>query len=227
VTVVREAGNPFATSGAQEALDQAFLPDVPLEGGGRLWIERTRACWTVDIDSAGTGHASAHDARLVLNRAAAVETARQARLRGIAGAVVIDFLKMADASSETAVLRNLRAAFAEDPAALRFNERFDALGLFAFSRQRLGPELAAMRADGGRKLALLNGLAQLARQSLGDLARRYVLAMAPGAGKLAASMPLAIAEAARRLGQQPFIETDPALAPDAFEVRPASDGDGR
>lgn len=227
VTVVREPGNPFAAFGAQEALDQAFLPEVPLEGGGRLWIERTRACWTVDIDSAGAAHATTRDARLALNRAAAVETARQVRLRGIAGAVVIDFLKTADAAPEAAVLQDLRAAFAEDPAALRFNERLDALGLFAFSRQRLGPELAAMRADGGRKLALLNGLGELARQSLGDPARSYVLAIAPGVGKLAASMPLAIAETARRLGQQPFIETDPALAPDAFEVRPASDGDER
>ena len=220
ITVEQDRGNPFLSSGAQEALEKAFLPGVALPGGGKLWIEQTRACWTVDIDTENAAPGKASDIRQSLNRRAAVEIARQVRLRRLAGSVVVDFLRAGDQAAEQSVVKDLRAAFTEDPATLRFNDRFDALGLYAFNRQRLGPDLNAMRTQGGRRLAILDGLNQLSRQSLADQSRRFMLAISPSAGKLLPEMPKALAEAKRRLGQDAPIVTDPQLAPNAFEVRP-------
>ena len=220
IHIEQERGNPFATSGAAEALAEAFQAEVPLSGGGRLWIEQTRACWTVDVDSSNASPGKAPGLRLALNRTAAVEIARQARLRGMAGSIIADFLRLQDAKAEHAVLQDLRAAFAEDPAALRFNERFDPLGFYAFSRQRLGPGIAGMRADGGKRLAILTGLDQLVRQSLASPSQRFALAISPAASGLLAEMPKAIAETQRRTGQPPAVTTEPTLAPDAFDVRP-------
>ena len=220
ITIEQDRGNPFVSSGAQEALDDALLPEVALHGGGRLWIERTRACWTVDIDTQNIAPGAPREVRQAVNRAAAVEIARQVRLRRMAGSIVVDFLRTGDQQADRATLKDLRAAFAEDPARLRFNDQFDVLGFYAFSRQRLGPDRASMQAGGGRQMAVLDGLNQLSRQSLADQTQRYTLVISPSAGKLLPELPNALAEAKRRLGQDAMIVTDPQLPPNAFEVRP-------
>jgi Rne/Rng family ribonuclease len=143
ILIRRETGNWWQLSGAADAFEGALEPEAPLPKGGRLWIERTRACWTVDVDSSGFA-----DDRLSLNKSAAVEAARQLRLRNASGPILIDFPRMNDTKAETAVIADLRAAFAEDPAALRFNDRFDRLGFYAFSRQRTGTELVRQHPAG-------------------------------------------------------------------------------
>ncbi len=220
ITIEQERGNPFITSGAQEALDEAFLPEVSLPGHGTLWIEQTRACWSIDIDTGNAAPGRAQEIRQSTNRAAAVEIARQVRLRRLAGSVVVDFLRMGDARAEQAVLADLRAAFAEDPAQLRFNERFDQISLYAFNRQRLGPDINAMYAGNGRWLSILNGLDRLCQQSLADQTRRYALAISPSAGELLPELLIALVDAKCHLGQDALVITDPHLAPNAFAVRP-------
>ncbi len=139
IRMTRERGGWRIRCGAAEAFDCAAVSEVPLDGGGRIWLERTRACWTVDVDSAG----SASD-RQSLNCAAAIELGRQLRIRNASGPIVADFLRLPDRQSQAVVINALRAAFAEDRAHVRFNERFDPLGLYTFSRQRIGPELPVM-----------------------------------------------------------------------------------
>jgi hypothetical protein len=65
-----------------------MAPEVRLPSGGKLWCQRTEALWAIDIDGA--------DADIekygfdVLFNEAAVEIARQIRLRGMSGPIMLD-----------------------------------------------------------------------------------------------------------------------------------------
>ena len=75
-----------------EAIDAAILaaiqPKVRLPSGGTLWCQRTHALWAIDIDGADADiQTYGFDG---LFGEAAVEIARQIRLRGMSGPIMID-----------------------------------------------------------------------------------------------------------------------------------------
>ena len=75
-----------------EAIDAAILaavkPKVRLPSGGTLWCQRTHALWAIDIDGAEADIQNyGFDG---LFGEAAVEIARQIRLRGMSGPIMID-----------------------------------------------------------------------------------------------------------------------------------------
>lgn len=81
----------FAELGVPEMIDALLTPAVPLAGGGRMYVEPTRALVAVDVN---TGADSSPAAGLKANVAAARELPRQLRLRGFGGQVIIDFAPM-------------------------------------------------------------------------------------------------------------------------------------
>lgn len=219
VTVSLDTADPFAAHGGDDAMASALEAELPLSSGGTLWLEHTRACWTADVDS-GRAQGQAGAVRLLANREAAVELARQVRLRQAAGAVVADFLRMDGRAEQAAVIQHLRAAFAEDPAVLHFNPAFDPLSLYAFSRSHIAPPLSSRLAGGGLSQAVLAGLRVLVRNTLAEPHRRLALHVSPAAATASAALPLAIAEARDQLGQAPQIVADPALPRTGHAVRP-------
>jgi ribonuclease G len=219
IRIVVDTSDPFASCGAEEDMAAALSAEVALADGARLWCERTRACWTVDVDSGGV-HGQAGAVRLSVNRTAAVELARQARLRGIAGSVVVDFLRMQGRDDEQQVIADLQAAFAEDPARLVFNERLDALGLYAFSRQRIGPPMASRNADGGLRAGVLAGLRALLRATTAAPASPQALVLSPAGVDALAGMPAARAEAFELLSTAPAIQRDESLDRSAYSLKP-------
>jgi len=123
----------FDAMGVSEQLAEALGREVALSNGGFLIIEPTAALTAIDVNGAGRP--------LDIDLAAVPEIARQLRLRGIGGIVVIDFVDL-DARSDRARLgAALRAAFAEDPADIQLYP-MSPLGLVELSRQRTGPSLA-------------------------------------------------------------------------------------
>ena len=83
--------SPEAAQRIDDAFDDALSPNTGLAGGGRLQITPTPALVAVDVDTAGRqdkGRASAR-ARSV-NIAAAEALARQAAMRNLGGALVLD-----------------------------------------------------------------------------------------------------------------------------------------
>ena len=67
-------------------IDEALLPDVVLADGGELHIERTKVCWTIDVDS-GKSTIPLKD----VNKNACSEIARQIRLKNMGGLILVDF----------------------------------------------------------------------------------------------------------------------------------------
>lgn len=214
VTLTRDQNKAFTGSSAIETLEACMAQQSPLLEGGSLWLQPSRACWTIDVDTAAMRLRTPED-RFAVNRAAAVEIARQVRLRRIGGAVVIDFLRLAAKQQRLAVVADLRAAFAEDSAAMQFNRDFDAVGLYSFSRQRLGQTLLQ-----GQRLPLLRAIEDYVRQARTAPAGRMALVLAPAAAAQLAGMAETIAAATATLGYAPIIIQDQSCNRDSYQTRP-------
>ena len=85
----------------------ASAPQVALAGGGRMWIEPTRALTSIDLDSGGGGLEA-------MFAAAPVAIAEQLRLRQTGGLVAIDLPRMEPAIRKR-LDTDLAAALAADP----------------------------------------------------------------------------------------------------------------
>lgn len=85
ISLIKEA---FDEYGVDDEIVTALERTVNLKNGGRLQIEETKACVAIDVDSGGVRNVGEFD---ILNAEAAVEIARQIRLRNLAGKIIIDF----------------------------------------------------------------------------------------------------------------------------------------
>jgi ribonuclease G len=115
---------------------------VWLPGGGYLVFDYTEAMTVIDVNS---GHYAEGESReetsLRTNREAAVEIARQLRLRDIGGIVVADFIDMDTQEAQEEVLQLLKRAFASDkmkPRVLGFTR----LNLVEMTRRKARRNLA-------------------------------------------------------------------------------------
>lgn len=96
-------------------IEDALNPCVPLPAGGSLWIEPTRALTVIDVNSGGTkGAGDAQSTFFRVNLAAALEIARQLRIRNISGMILIDFIDMKNPEHRKAVVSGLREAVQGD-----------------------------------------------------------------------------------------------------------------
>lgn len=201
---------------ADLAQDEAMASDFPLPGGGRIWIEPTRALTAVDVDLGGRAPAPPKKAARAANLEALAEAARALRLKGLGGLVVVDLVGRAH--DPAALLAAARTAFAADNpgVALGGVSRFGTLELTVPRRARPVVDDLADEAGAPRPLTLgLALLRALEREAEADPGRRF-------AGVAAAP----VAEAARaalkplndRLGGRLELRAEPARGGGAFEV---------
>lgn len=146
------------------AIEAAMTSRIPIPGGGALIIEPTSALTAIDIDSGGRTANAGRKLALDLNVAAMPEIARQLRLRGIGGNVVMDCLHLRAQPDRKAVEGALKRALKADPA------RIDVLpmspfGLIELVRQRTGRSIAEVL-NAGQKQASTETLALTALRHL-------------------------------------------------------------
>jgi len=126
----------FATNGIEEMLTQIHQPVVPLPSGGYLVINQTEALVAIDVNSGrATKERNVEATATKTNMEAAVEAARQLRLRDLAGLIVIDFIDMDESKNNRAVEKALKDALAKDRARIQMG-RISSFGLMEISRQR-------------------------------------------------------------------------------------------
>jgi len=126
----------FAANGIEELLTQIHQPVVPLKSGGYLVINQTEALVAIDVNSGkATKERNVEATAFKTNCEAAVEAARQLRLRDLAGLVVIDFIDMDESKNNRTVERILKDALSHDRARIQMG-KISSFGLMEISRQR-------------------------------------------------------------------------------------------
>ncbi len=127
----------FRAHQVENQLAAMFSPEVVLPSGGYLVINQTEALVAIDVNSGkSTRKYSVEQTALATNMEAAVEVARQARLRDLAGLLVIDFIDMDEHRNNRSVERKLKESLRHDRARLQVG-RISSFGLLEMSRQRL------------------------------------------------------------------------------------------
>ncbi len=118
-------------------LDEMLSPRVELPSGGYIIINQTEALVSVDVNSGrSTREHNIEDTALKTNLEAGIETARQLRLRDLAGLIVIDFIDMEENRNNRAVERQMKEVLEHDRARIQVG-RISNFGLLEMSRQRL------------------------------------------------------------------------------------------
>jgi len=125
----------------EEQLASIYDNKVPLKSGGSIVIDTTEALISIDVNS-GRGRLGKDVETMVFqtNMEAAVEVARQLRLRDMGGLVVIDFIDMKDRKHSTKVEKALREELKKDRAKTDVS-RISKFGLLELSRERIRPSI--------------------------------------------------------------------------------------
>ena len=126
----------FAANGIEELLTQIHQPVVTLKSGGYLVINQTEALVAIDVNSGrATKERNVEATAFKTNCEAAVEAARQLRLRDLAGLVVIDFIDMDESKNNRTVERILKDELSHVRARIQMG-KISGFGLMEISRQR-------------------------------------------------------------------------------------------
>ena len=106
-----------ALYGISSQLTRALQPRVWLKSGAYLVIEPTEALTVIDVNTgkAIAGKREKEETLWKVNREAAVEVARQLRLRNLTGMILVDFIDMEKPENQKLLIATLREAIAKDP----------------------------------------------------------------------------------------------------------------
>ncbi|MBI3090746.1 MAG: Rne/Rng family ribonuclease [Candidatus Tectomicrobia bacterium] len=127
----------FSHHKIEPQIEAIYNKKVLLRSGGSIVIEPTEALVSIDVNSGRATRARGiEETALTTNLEAAVEAARQLRLRDLGGLVVIDFIDMYEAEHRSEVERVLRADLKKDKAKVQVS-RISKFGLLELSRQRM------------------------------------------------------------------------------------------
>lgn len=109
---VERAQGPDAADQIDHVFEGILAPVKPLEAGGNIAIERTRALTSIDIDTAGRVLKGAPmDRARDMNKDAVAEAARQLALREIGGLAVIDCIAPIGRESRPRLAKALEKTF--------------------------------------------------------------------------------------------------------------------
>lgn len=123
------------------AIRDALKPRVELPSGGYVIIEPTEALTVIDVNSGSfTRSANARETVLWTNCEAAVEIARQLKLRNIGGVVIIDFIDMESRRDQLQLLEHFTQASRDDTARPQIAQLTE-LGLVELTRKRQGQNI--------------------------------------------------------------------------------------
>jgi ribonuclease G len=203
--------------------DAALAPDLALAGGGFLHIEESRAAVLIDVDTGTPEAGSAGRAALAVNLAAAAAIARQLRLRGLGGGIIIDFVGLDGSRPREKVRRAMEAALAGDPAQPQVLG-WTRLGHLEVVRPRRGRALseAMLEPQSVAKSAValaFEALRALYREARARPAANWRLAVAPAvAAALRGPASGALRALETRLGRSIALTVEPGLIAHPFDI---------
>lgn len=224
----RDGAALFESAGVAEAVAGLFQLRVPLPDGGAVTIEPTAAATLIDVDTGALEEerSSGEAAVLAVNIAAGEAIARQIRLRGLAGALVVDFIALRKRELRDQLLEAFRAALAaEAPDAQLLG--WTRLGNIELTRLRRRPSLHEIvferTPEGGYVRSpltvALDALAAVARQASAAPGQALSLRVHPAVAAALADAALPARHALEtRLGRELAITAEPTRARDTFDI---------
>lgn len=115
LTLYQGVEDIFAYNKQNEAIAAISDRQVSLPSGGYLVIDYTEAMTVIDVNSGKfSGRENLEETIMQINREAALEIARQLRLRDIGGIIVVDFIDMHTDNHKKEILNTLHQALAGD-----------------------------------------------------------------------------------------------------------------
>lgn len=141
IKLYREKRPIFDHYNIEKHIESIYTNQVSLKSGGSVVFDTTEALIAIDVNS---GRMKAgkdiEDMVFRVNRDAAVEIARQLRLRDLGGLMVIDFIDMRERKHIRDVEKTLREELKKDRAKTDISS-ISKFGLLELSRQRLRPSI--------------------------------------------------------------------------------------
>ena len=132
----------FESYNVDKQIKSSFGKSVSMKKGAYLVIEHTEAMHVIDVNSGNrtNKHDTQEENALEVNLQAAVEVARQLRLRDMGGIIVVDFIDMYAAENRKKLTNTLKEHMKDDRAKHKIlaPSRF---GLIEITRQRVRPEI--------------------------------------------------------------------------------------
>jgi len=132
----------FEKFGIDKQIKTLFGKTVSFKSGAYLIVEHTEALHVIDVNSGNRSKTSSdQESNAVdVNIAAAVEIARQLRLRDMGGIIVVDFIDMHTQEHRQLVYEKIKEAMMLDRAKHNILP-LSKFGLMQITRQRVRPEL--------------------------------------------------------------------------------------
>ncbi|MBI5274745.1 MAG: ribonuclease E/G [Chlamydiales bacterium] len=133
----------FEKFSVEREIDKATKKKIWLPSGGYLFFERTEAMHTIDVNSgrSNLSDLNVEETLVHINMEAAIEIARQLRIRNIGGLVICDFIDMRSRKNQRRVLDSLKEAMKDDSAKCTILGMSE-FGLVEMTRQRSRESLA-------------------------------------------------------------------------------------
>lgn len=137
-----EHGKLDAIYQISKTLDRAMKPKVWLKSGAYLVIQPTEALVSIDVNTgkAVTKKKDVQKTFYQINREAALEIARQLRLRNLSGMILIDFIDMTSRQDQQDIMDLLRQAVLRDPVQTTVVD-MTKLGLIEVTRKKIRKSL--------------------------------------------------------------------------------------
>lgn len=132
----------FDNFGVDRQIKGLFGKTVTMKSGGYLIVEHTEALHVIDVNSGNRAKSdnSQESNALEVNLEAAVEVARQLRLRDMGGIIVVDFIDLHSAENRKLLYEKIRDEMAKDRAKHNILPP-SKFGLIQITRQRVRPEM--------------------------------------------------------------------------------------
>ena len=127
----------FEKEGLNEQIASLFDKQVQLPSGGSIVVEPTEGMVAIDVNTAKfTGRRNLEETAFQVDKEAAVEVARQLRLRDIGGIVIIDFIDLDVPAHRRELVKTLEDALARDRAKTNLVS-FSEICVAELTRQRM------------------------------------------------------------------------------------------
>ena len=137
----------FSKYKVENEIIKMLSPEVKLKSGGYLVINPTEALVAIDVNSGGaTKERNIEKTALKTNLEAAIEIAKQIKIRDLSGLIVVDFIDMYEMRNNRQVEKKVKELVRKDRARTQVS-RISQFGLLEMSRQRLRQSFIEWRTE--------------------------------------------------------------------------------